>query len=597
MFALDIVLVKLHTVISFPRKLKDGEKATVVMDRSPYGAQALELFADIFVPMGFIGVGQDMRGTGQSEGNFTIWHSDADDSKDLGDWLVQQPWSNGKIFTIGASADGLAAFRTPDENPDWLKAQYFIWSSAQGYDIIFPNGAYLTALADMWIRSTVPDQADDLLQVIAANEMRNDWWTALDLTGRYGEIKFPSAFWAGWYDIFLLGNLNAYNGYNFQSDASVQHQSKLVVDPLGHCQDAAKFFPQDLIAGRTALSFMQALELYGIHPMERNNIKNVTFYVMSSNDEAGLSIANHWTTLETFPTYRATKYYLHGDRSVSTVAPAKGETSPQFSDYLFDPANPVPTQGGNNLAIACGPLDQSTIDKRADVIVFQTEAVTDEAVYMTGPLFATLFVSTNAVDTDFMVRISDVYPSGEARLIQDNAVRMRWRNGGETPQFLSLDMNDVYETTFTLWNTSYVLAPGHAMRISITSSNYPRFDINRNNGILLKDRQSTDVNITATNRIHHSEQYPSHVTLPIVQARQLPKVHSIIKEVQTAYPSLDVERFNNGSYYIFLISFLFLKCEINYLQLVCLQNTLSVFARLLSLFKTGNNDPVMVQII
>lgn len=539
-----LILVKLHTVITFPKNLKDGDKATVVMDRSPYGATALELFADIFVPFGLIGVGQDMRGTGQSEGNFTIWHSDANDSKDLGDWLVQQPWSNGKIFTIGASADGLAAFRTPDSNPEWLKAQYFIWSSAQGYEIIYPNGAYLAALADMWIRSTVPDQADDLLKIIAENEMKTDWWTALELTGRYDEIRYPSAFWAGWYDIFLLGNLNAYAGYNYQSDPSVQKTSKLVIDPLGHCQDAAVYFPQDLIAGRTALSVMQSLELYGIRPVERTNIKNITFYVMSSNDEAGLNIANYWTTLEAFPAYKPTKYFLHGDRSVSTSAP-KNDAS--YTDYTYDPSDPIPTQGGNNLAIACGPLDQNVVDGRADVITFQTEPVANDApVYMTGPLFATLYVSTDAIDTDFMVRISDVYPTGEARLIQDNAVRMRWRNGGLTPQYLSANMNDVYETTLTLWNTSYVLAPGHALRVAISSSNNPRFDVNRNNGILLKDRTPNDVNITAHNRVHHSARYPSHITLPVVTKLQLPKVHSIMKEVLTAYPTLDVERINNG---------------------------------------------------
>lgn len=539
--------VKLHTVISFPRDLKEGEKATVVMDRSPYGSEALELFADIFVPMGFIGVGQDMRGTGQSEGNFTIWHSDANDSKDLGDWLVQQPWSNGQIFTIGASADGLAAFRTPDSNPDWLKAQYFIWTSSQGYDIIYPNGAYLAALADMWIRSTVPDQADDLLKIIAQNEMKTDWWDALELTGRYNEVRYPAAFWAGWYDIFLLGTLNGYAGYNFQSDPSVQHTAKLVVDPLGHCQDAAQYFPQDLIAGRTALSFMQALELYGVRPVSRNNIKNVTFYVMSSNDEAGLSIANHWTTLEAFPSYRATKFYLKGDRSVSTSAPKNDDSSATYTEYVYDPSNPVPSQGGNNLAIACGPLDQNVVDSRSDVINFHTAIVASdsEALFITGPMFATLFVSTNVIDTDFMVRISDVYPTGEARLIQDNAVRMRWRNGGLTPQYMSGKPDDVYETTFSLWNTSYVLAPGHALRVSITSSNNPRFDINRNNGILLSDRTPSDVNITATQRVHHSARYPSHITLPLVQKWQLPKVHNIIKEVQTAYPTLDIERINN----------------------------------------------------
>lgn len=77
-----------------------------------------------------------MRGTKLSEGNFTIWHQDADDSQDLGNWIVQQPWSNGKVFSLGASADGLAAFTTVHNNPDWLQAQYFIWTSSIGYGML-----------------------------------------------------------------------------------------------------------------------------------------------------------------------------------------------------------------------------------------------------------------------------------------------------------------------------------------------------------------------------------------------------------------------------------------------------------------------------
>ena len=84
-----------------------------------------------------------------------------------------------------------------------------------------------------------------------------DWWLAVELTNHYDWVHFPAAFWAGWYDIFLVGNLAAYNGYNYQSDPAVRNQAKILVDPLGHCQGGAEYFPQDLIAGRTALGLMQ----------------------------------------------------------------------------------------------------------------------------------------------------------------------------------------------------------------------------------------------------------------------------------------------------------------------------------------------------
>jgi hypothetical protein len=240
--------------------------------------------------------------------------------------------------------------------------------------------------------------------------------------------------------------------------------------------------------------------------------------------------------MDAFPKPTMTKYYLHADKSVSTIAPTEESAS---ASYDHNPNDPVPSMGGNNLQLPCGPLDQSTIDKRSDVITFNTAPFSSE-LPLTGPLFATLFVSSNAVDTDFMVRISDVYPTGEVRLIQDNAVRMRWRNGGLEPLWMA--KGEVYEATLTLWNTSYVVAPGHALRVSIASSNSPRFDVNRNNGILLSDRKSTDVNITATNTVFFSKAYPSYISLPVVKKADLPEIHDLKGQMEKAYPTLDWDR-------------------------------------------------------
>ena len=529
--------MKLHTIVAFPENYLPGFKLTVIMDRSPYGSQRLELINNIYLPFGFITVGQDMRGTGKSEGNFTIWHSDANDSEDAGNWIISQPWSNGKIFTFGVSADGLAAFRTPDNQPSWLKAQYFACTSSVGYEIIYPNGAYLQALADMWMRSTVPMEADECLGTIAENEMKTDWWDALALTNKYYKINYPAAFWGGWYDIFLVGTLAAYEGYNFQSNPSVRNTAKITIDPLGHCQDAAEYFLKDSVDGRTALSFAQSLELFGVLPVSRPNIKNITFYVMSSNDKAGLIAGQYWSTLDKWPIPVVEKWYLHADKTLSKNPPAIDE--PASTSYVHDPAYPIPTVGGNNLDLPCGPLDQMEIDLRSDVITFNTAPFTSDYP-MTGPLFATLFVSSDAIDTDFMVRISDIYPTGQVRLIQDNAIRMRWRDGGLEPHYMM--KGEVYEVTLTLWNTSYILAAGHALRVSIASSNYPRFDVNRNNGILLADRNPMDVNVTATNMIFHSDKYSSFISLPSVKKTQIPPTHDIMGEIQKAYPQVNIEK-------------------------------------------------------
>lgn len=400
--------LKLHTRITVPRDYEEGDKLTVVMDRSPYGQFGIELLADLFVPAGFISVCQDMRGTGLSQGHFSNWQADADDSEDLGNWVVNQTWSNGVIYTFGASADGLGAFTTNYNSPSWLQSQYYIWTSSIGYEVIYPNGALLYNLLNRWLSGTVrEDDYEPCYNEFMENEAKTDWWDTLDFTNNYQLVSESSktgtfGFWAGWYDIFLVGTLAAYQGYQYESDPAVQHRSVLLIDPCGHCQDAAPYFTEDLVAGRTALGLMQAYETFGVRPVKRNNIKDVTFYVMSSNDDAGIEAGQYWTTMDKFPTPTVAKYYLHGDGSVSTVAPAAGEV--ESTSYVFDPSNPQTTKGGNNLFsdAPCGPLDQADIDTRDDVVVFQTAVMSEELV-LTGALNAHLYVSSDAIDTDFMV--------------------------------------------------------------------------------------------------------------------------------------------------------------------------------------------------
>lgn len=544
----------LHTRMIFPRGFDPltSKNITAIFDRSPYGYWDLEWIADILVPFGFVAIGQDMRGTGTSSGNFTIWHTEAEDGNQLGDWIASQPWSDGKIYTFGASADGMAELTVPSHHPKWLKGQYVVWSTAEAHRILFPNGAYCFALADNWLRSTVRARdLDDTFAEFYDNEAQTGWWEPLEMEGEYDDqVLFPSGFWAGWYDIFLGGTLATYDGFMYKAAEGHQMQSRLLVDPLGHCQDAAVYFPQDLVDGRTLLALVQMLEVYGVAEVKRSGIDKVTFYVMSSNDDAGLEVGNFWTSNDKFPDFKETKFYLHSDGTTNTEPSVKTDKADELSTtYTYDPANPVLGNGGNNLSpLACGPLEQfDTEDGRDDVLQFDTD-IYDEAMYLTGPISATLFVATSAIDTDFTVKVSDVYPSnsdgtrGSVRLLQDSAFRMRWRENGLTPT--PTEPGKIYEIQMTLWNTSYVVAPGHKLRISVSSSNYPRISINPNNMLLLNDTNYPGENITAQNTLYHSSDYPSHVSLPVVTKADLPKLNDVklIKErLMESHPAIKEE--------------------------------------------------------
>lgn len=550
----------LHTIVYFPKTFLDGDvtKVPTVLDRSPYGYGDMEWLTDLFLPFGFAAVGQDMRGTEKSQGNFSLWQSDAEDSTDIGEWIVNQEWSNGEIYTIGFSADGLGSMQTLKANNKWLKAQYIGWAPAKAYQILIPNGAYKQKTVEDWlfgITRPVPDAVYDDIQLVHEHEAHDDWWASIELDEKdYSNMRGLAGFWAGWYDLFLLGNLQAFDGYNTMSDPAFRGSSVITIDPCGHCLEAGAFFKKDAIYGRTLVALGQMLQTFGIQPVRRSAIQNITFYVMSSNDTAGEKAGLYWTSMDTWPEYTPLDYFLHADKTASTdVSSKSGSTGDSdATTYSHDPSDPVPTLGGNNLpasiggSIPCGPLDQSSLDTRADVLTFTTDVFTEE-LPLTGPLFATLYVSSDAVDTDFMVKISDVFPTGEVRILQDNALRMRWRDGGLKP--VPVVKGEVYQLEINIWNTSYVVAPGHALRFAVASSNYPRFSINPNNGLLLADASYPGENITATNTLYHSAEYPSKFSLPVVQKSQLPEM-DVIRETREAFPQITNDMVEKAANYI-----------------------------------------------
>ena len=414
------------------------------------------------------------------------------------------------------------------------------------YDILFPHGTYKEETTTNWLFGLFmrnPAVVYDNIRTVHENEAHTAYWNQIESGPEdFKNVRGTNAFWGGWYDLFLVGTIGAFEGYNTMSDPAVRYTSKITIDPLGHCLDFETFFTEDVVLGRTGLVLSQMFETYGIHPVVRNNIKNITFYVMSSNDTAGKEAGQYWTSLEQWPTPVMMDYYLHADKSARLTPPQLSDRALSTS-WVHEPSNPVPTLGGNNLcpdiggSIPCGPMDQTVADSRSDILVFETE-ILEEPLYLTGPLFATLYVSSDAIDTDFMVKVSDVYPTGEARLIQDNALRMRWREGGLNPVYM--EKGEVYKIEINIWNTSFVIAPGHSLRFTVASSNWPRFSVNPNNGILLVDEKYPGENITATNSLFHSLKYPSKFSLPVVRQHQLPKVN-VIKEVQVAYPDITTD--------------------------------------------------------
>jgi len=507
--------IKLHTCFDFPI-WKELKNLTAIMDRSPYGQDGIELIADIYLLLGFVAVRQDMRGTGKSEGNFSIWHKSGQDAYDTMEYISRQSWSNGHVVTVGASADGIAQFTQPIESPPWLSAQFIIFATSRGRAAMYPGGGYRKELVEHWLNGTVPDEARALIEEVKSNEAPGPWWNPINDTGNYEKVDFPSVHWAGWYDIFLIGSISGYDGYQKLSAPSARGHAQLVIDPLGHCQAAAKYFPKNLIAGRVGLPVFLSFDMYKGKRKLAEHVKNLTFYIMgATGSEASTAPGNYWTTLEDWPAFTPTDFYLAEN---GALAKEPGTASSQT--YTYDPTNPVPTVGGNNLFLKCGPLDQSEVETRDDVLLFETDALASPLA-VTGPLVATLFVGSSANDTDFTVKLTDVYPDGKSLLIQDGIVRMRWRNDASSP--VAMEPGKVYEAEVTLWNTSFVWNKGHKIRVAISSSNYPRFSANPNTGVgLIKEEHVAP--ISAQNTVYFGAGQASRITLPVVDLANLPPI-------------------------------------------------------------------------
>jgi uncharacterized protein len=203
---------------------------------------------------------------------------------------------------------------------------------------------------------------------------------------------------------------------------------------------------------------------------------------------------------------------LNGDGVLSASAPS----SDNPDRFEYDPMNPVPSLGGNvcctGNAISAGSYDQRKNEARPDVLVYTTEPL-KEGTEVSGPIEVTLYVSSDAKDTDFTVKLIDVYPDGRAYNLDETIQRMRYRDGYDKPEAW-MQAGKVYKVSLGPMNTSNYFEAGHRIRIEISSSNFPRFDRNLNTGGKNWDESK---GMIARNAVHHSRQYPSEVKLTVVK--------------------------------------------------------------------------------
>jgi putative CocE/NonD family hydrolase len=339
-------------------------------------------------------------------------------------------------------------------------------------------------------------------------------YRSVSFEDKYQEVSAPAVFVAGWYDMFLGPQLKDFVRLRSEGQGAAK-DSVLIVGPWGHGQGgdgSVDFGPEaeqkKVLGPRHVVAWFDHW-LKGADN-EVLSWPRVRLFIMGDNvwrDES------EWPLART----RYTKFYLHsagrantrhGDGTLSLDPPSGFESSDHFT---YDPLQPVPTRGGNNLGLNLGAYDQAQVEDRDDVLCY-TSAILDQDLEVTGPITATLWAVSDAVDTAFTVKLVDVYPNGKAVNIQDGIARALYRsNDPEQPTPLTPGAVERYE--FDLWATANVFKAGHRVRVEVSSSNFPRFNRSLNTG---EPALRAAVATPAHQTIVHDSEHPSHLVLPVI---------------------------------------------------------------------------------
>src|ERR1700735_3397400 len=504
-----------------------AERLPVLLHRTPYDKSdaAAVAIAETLAKHGYVVLLQDTRGRHHSQGIFEKYYSyDAYDGYDSIEWAAKQPFCDGKVGMYGTS---YAAHTQADASklaPPHLRALLLnmggmsnAWDHSVRYDGAFEMGRQLT-----WAWSqALEDAKDPVTRGMLSKEDVNAWYSALPIRkglsplsvapnyeGYYLEEATHSdydAHWdtlgmqwekfygqtadvpmmhvGGWYDIYLRGTIENWR----RLGALKKSPMRLVIGPWTHHGNTATFagdvdFGADAAIKDFDTNFHLAWFDYHLKGIKTpaSTQAPVRYFLMGTGD-------GHKDA--------AGRLYHGGEWRASKVSPSAPESAATV--FQFDPAHPVPTIGGGvSKRLKDGAYDQREradmpgsrppylpLRARSDVLVFESEILKQDVV-LPGPIEVTLYAASTATDTDFTAKLLDVYPpsadfpTGFDMNLTDGIVRASYRDHFETRQLLV--PGKIYSIVIRPFDTANVVKKGHRIRLDISSSNFPRLDVNPN---------------------------------------------------------------------------------------------------------------------
>lgn len=534
--------VEISADIYFPAG--DGEFPAIVV-RTPYGKTDINnvKYGRYFSENGYVMIICDVRGRGDSDGYFTPYINEGRDGYDVIEWVADKEWCNGQVGTMGGSYLARIQWITALEKPPHLKAMIstvvpsdpFVESPTGVPDPIHLSWSFL--VSGRVLQNVEPVNWEEVyghLPLITMDEETgrkingwkeafehttfDDYWKPISYQSRLNEIDLPVMHVSGWYDDEQVGTPMNFQG--MRKGAATQEakeRQKLVMGPWPHGVNRSTSLGE-IDFGPEALIDLLDLERKWFDRWLKNEDNGIDggsrvyIFVMGENK---------WREEEDWPLpdTKFTPYYLNsggransrfGDGILSGNKPGNDSSADR---YVYDPENPYPFITEQTSAQIGGADNYSAVEMRDDVLVY-TSGKLSERLEITGPVKARLYVSTDVQDTDFNVKLLDVWPNGYAQRLCDGVVRGRYRGGMDKE--VSMTPGKVYELTVDMWNTSQVFLPGHRIRVEVASSAFPKYSRNQN----VWEKLGKTANVKkASQTLYHDSERASCIILPVVPKR------------------------------------------------------------------------------
>ncbi len=583
--------IRLVTELYIPKDL-DGPFPAIFW-RTPYNfsrlrgsnpsrPNAMLKYALDAIERGYVFVVQNERGKFFSEGEWEILGFPRTDGYDALTWIAEQPWSNGKVATLGCSSTaewqmGLAAMDHPAHAAaipmaggagigrmgpfyehgnfyrggamqmpmaSWLYGNQNVQRPVLPEDLSREDRIRLAKYFDLAPRMPKVNWDETLWHLPILDFMKHiggppgvfsdmvqrhpdheDWYQG----GLYHDdepFHVPALWVNSWFDLSVGPNLALYEHVRTKGEPEIRDHQYMVIGPTLHC--AMYRLKDPTVVGEMNMGDVE----FGFDDIVFDFLdrftKSVSTEQASAYDHGEPRVryfamgTNEWRESTDWPlpgTESQTFYLgsggrangLHGDGVL--IADPSGDDA-ELDRFVYDPMVPVPTRGGNFCCLGGEPegsYDQRSVEARQDVLVFTSDEL-KEPLDAAGSIRVILYVSSDAKDTDFTVKLVDVYPDGRAFNLDDSILRARYREGFDKKVFM--EEGEVYELEIGPLSTANVFQAGHRIRLEVSSSNFPRYERNLNTG---GNNYDESEGVKAHNAIHHSEQYPSRIVLPVLR--------------------------------------------------------------------------------